>query len=60
MEVVYGDHSYLRVFDGLTGKVIFRIPNSSPTASEMPTVADIDADGHAEILVQSSRGLHAI
>jgi hypothetical protein len=50
-EVVYGDETTLRVYDGPTGNVIFSIPNGSRTATEYPVVADVDHDGHADLLV---------
>ena len=55
-EVVYGDETTLRVYDGQTGDVIYAIPNRSATASEYPVVADIDGDNHAELLVVADSG----
>jgi len=49
-EVVYGDELYLRVLSGSTGAVLYQTPKSSCTWYEYPLVADVDADGHAEIL----------
>ena len=49
-EVVYGDELYLWVLDGSNGSLRFRTPKSSCTWYEYPLVADVDADGHAEIL----------
>lgn len=49
-EVVYGDELYLRVFNGMDGSVLFQTPKSSCTWYEYPLVADVDGDGHAEIL----------
>jgi hypothetical protein len=49
-EVVYGDELHLWVFDGSDGSVLFQTDKSSCTWYEYPLVADVDADGHAEIL----------
>lgn len=53
VEVVYGDEQRLRVYDGRTGHVVYQIPNYSTTATEEPVVADIDNDGHSEIVAVS-------
>jgi RHS repeat-associated protein len=61
-EVVYADEYYLRIYDGPTGQVIYEIENTSGTTYELPVVADLDNDGHAEIAVISnsySRGSYA-
>ncbi|MBO4349813.1 MAG: VCBS repeat-containing protein [Proteobacteria bacterium] len=52
-EVVYADECFTRVYDGLTGKVLFSARRSSGTSIEAPVVADIDDDGSAEILMGS-------
>ena len=49
-EVVYGDELRLWVFNGNTGAVLYQTPKSSCTWYEYPLVADVDADGHAELL----------
>ncbi len=49
-EVVYGDELYLRVFDGITGAVLFQTPKSSCTWYEYPVIADTNADLHADIV----------
>ncbi len=49
-EVVYNDQFTFRVFDGLTGTIMFSELNSSRTRTENPVVADVDADGQAEII----------
>jgi hypothetical protein len=54
-EVVYADENDLFVFDGATGAVKLReAQHSSATCSESPSIADVDNDGHAEILYTSS------
>jgi uncharacterized repeat protein (TIGR01451 family) len=50
-EVAYADHNYLRVYDGAAGTVLFEFPNPSGTLWELPVIADVDADDHAEIVV---------
>jgi hypothetical protein len=50
-EVIYGDECFLWVFDGATGAVRFAASHSSFTATEASVVADVDGDGHAEILM---------
>ena len=49
-EVIYNDECFLWVFDGVTGAVRFAVPTDSFTATESSVVADVDGDGHAEII----------
>jgi len=51
MDVIFNDDETLRVFDGRSGAVVWQTPNPSGTGFEMPTVADVDDDGHAEFVV---------
>ncbi len=53
VEVVYRDEQQLFIYDGETGEVLFSRALRSGTATELPTVVDVDADGNAEILVTS-------
>jgi hypothetical protein len=54
-EVVYADEKDVWVFDGATGDVkLQEEQHTSVTCSEYPTIADVDADGHAEIVVTDS------
>ncbi len=55
VEVVYAGEVFLSVFDGETGVGLFQIRNSSATAMEIPVIADIDKDGHADIIVSANR-----
>ncbi len=55
-EAMYGDEIFMFVFNGINGSVFFQTPRSSGTAIEYPTVADIDNDGSAEIVVVSNSG----
>jgi hypothetical protein len=50
-EVVYGDEQYMRVYDGATGAVVLQECNTTGTLEEYPLVADVDVDGHADIVV---------
>lgn len=53
-EVVYADECWLWVFDGPTGNVRLAWSHSSFTGTEASMVADIDGDGHAEMLIPSN------
>ena len=54
-EVVYADQQRLFVLDGATGSVRFRQrDHASVTALEYPVIADVDADGSAEIVFVSN------
>ncbi len=59
-EAMYADEQNFRIYDGLTGSVLLEQARFSPTVSEYPTVADIDNDGSAEILVVSTSGQPAL
>jgi hypothetical protein len=50
-EVVYSDEQYLRVYDGKNGDVLFQECNTTGTLFEYPLVADVDNDGHADLIV---------
>ena len=52
-EVIYRDECWLRVYDGITGKIRFAHTVTSGTKMELPVVADVDNDGHADIVVSS-------
>jgi hypothetical protein len=49
-EVVYADQCYLRIMDGATGTVLFSVARSSTTRFDYPVIADVDGDGHTEIV----------
>jgi hypothetical protein len=53
-EVVYADECWLWVFDGPTGAVRLAWPHTSFTGTEASMLADIDGDGHAEMLIVSN------
>ena len=50
-EVVYSDEHYLRVYKGTDGAVLFQTCNTTGTLFEYPLVADVDNDGHADVIV---------
>lgn len=54
-EILYGDELFLRVYDGKTGDTIFCLCNTTTTLYEYPVVADVNNDGHAEIVIVSNR-----
>lgn len=54
MEVIYNDECFFRIYDGSTGRTLFREPSESRTRIEHPIVADVDADGNAEIVFTTS------
>ena len=49
-EIVYGDEKFLRIYRGTDGTVLYQLAKSSGTGYELPVVADVDADGNAEIV----------
>ena len=53
-EVVYGDECFTRVYDGITGKVLYSRYRTSCTWYENPVIADVDADFNAEIVSTSN------
>jgi hypothetical protein len=62
VEVLYADERHFRIYDGAgtvqdaEGNIVplVEIPNGSTTATEYPTVADVDGDGAAEIVVPAN------
>lgn len=53
-EIIYADEEYLHIFEGETGRTIYKEPHASVTWIENPVIADVDADGHANIVVATS------
>ena len=56
LEIIYRDEYFLRIYRGSDGLLLSKVPVSSATWAEVPTVADVDNDGHADILVSSDLG----
>ena len=56
VEIVLRDERNLYVLDGLTGETKDSISCSSGTKIEGPIIADVDADGEAEIIVSDENG----
>ncbi|MCK7592298.1 Ig-like domain-containing protein [Pseudomarimonas salicorniae] len=59
-ELVYSDELNLRVFDGRTGEVRLILPNTSGTTLEYPVIADVDADGSADILIGANGAMKGV
>ena len=53
-EVVYSDEQRMRIYDGTTGAELASFCNTTATLVEFPIVADVDNDGHADIIVASN------
>jgi hypothetical protein len=52
LEILYGDQQRFVILDGRTGAVLYEdTSRDSQTLLDYPTVADLDGDGHGEILV---------
>jgi hypothetical protein len=55
-EAVYADETRLWVFNGVDGSVkLESTQHSNATWLEYPAIADVDADGHAEIIVANTQ-----
>jgi RHS repeat-associated protein len=50
-EIFYADQNLFYILRGSDGFILNQFPHGSTTAGEGPSVADIDLDGHADILV---------
>ncbi len=50
-EAAYSDECFTRVYDGVTGDVIWSVASQSGTAYEYPVIADVDGDFHTEIVM---------
>ncbi|MBM3787225.1 MAG: VCBS repeat-containing protein, partial [Acidobacteria bacterium] len=50
-EIVYADQLKLFIFRGADGTILNQFNRYSSTAGEGPSVADVDRDGHADILI---------
>ena len=59
-EVAFADQDWLHVFRGSDGSEITRMPGSSHTWTEMVSVADVDADNNAEIILPLNPNQHGL
>lgn len=59
MEVYHRDERDLRIIEGSTGRVLFETPCVSGTGYDIPTVADIDGDGEAELVCSCNGNVQA-
>lgn len=53
-EVIYSDEWYMRIYRGSDGTELFKTCNTTGTLQEYPVIADVDNDGHADIVVASN------
>ncbi len=53
-EVVFADEVNFYIVRGSDGSILNQFPRSSLTAFEGPIVADVDGDGHADIIVPAT------
>jgi len=53
-EVIVQDHFKVAIVDGLTGKELFQVANSTATLWEYPIVVDLEGDNNAEMIVVSN------
>jgi len=57
-EVIYNDECYLRVYNGVDGKELFKLANSSATIHDMPVLVDVDGDNNTEFVVVANDSNH--
>ncbi len=50
-EAVYADECFTRVYDGVTGDVLYSEHRTSCTWYENPVIADTDGDGRSELVI---------
>src|SRR6185436_4008908 len=53
VEIIYRDEFFLRIYRGADGVLLAKTVVGSATWSEEPVVADVDNDGHADLVVAS-------
>ena len=53
-EIAYRDDCWLRFLDAVDGEVLFALAMSSTTIQDGAVIADVDQDGHADLVVPSS------
>ncbi|MBI1945466.1 MAG: choice-of-anchor D domain-containing protein [Deltaproteobacteria bacterium] len=55
MDVIYADEQWVSGWAG-DGALLYEAPSASVTAMESAAIADVDGDGHAEIIVANNDG----
>lgn len=58
-DAVHRGQGVLHIFNGRTGNTIYSVLSSSSTGGESPVVADVDGDGHADLVVPGDFGNEA-
>ena len=51
IDVVYADEKNINIYNGRDGSVKFTAARPSLTGFDVPVIADVDDDGHAEVVV---------
>lgn len=59
-EVVYHDSDHMYVFRGQDGTKLYDSPRNSSTIWETPVIADVDNDGHADLIMTNENGILGI
>jgi hypothetical protein len=54
-EIAHGDQCFTRIYDGITGKVLYSRARTSCTWYENPVVADTDGDLNAELVTTTNK-----
>jgi len=55
--VVYHDTAHMYVFEGPTGRKLYDAGRNSSTIFETPVIADVDNDGHADLVMTNENGI---
>jgi hypothetical protein len=58
-EAVHSDQCFTRIYDGVTGRVVYSRPRTSCLWYENPVIADTDGDLNAELVTTSNGGCGA-
>ncbi len=59
-DVVYHDTDHMYVFNGRNGQTLYEADRSSSTLLETPVIADVDNDGHADLVMTNENGVSPI